>query len=161
MFVLFLVRLTFTAAIAHVIRDHCKCQIPCRCTAQAMAQNVFTKQKLYPEAVVCLLRQGRVRAGLAVARLRCTFSREDYKEILRTCPSIQLLHALVDREQVECPLSIGCVLLTLLEDNKFDLVLPFIQELQNMPSKGTNHKIIQFKHTDSQISCQNVKFNVL
>lgn len=106
----------------------------------AMAQNVFTRLKLYKEAVECLLKQGRVRAGLDLARQRCPFSREDYIHLLRMCPSLQFLHALVERDKkAERPLAVGCVIMTLMEENKFELALQFIQEMQNKPSKGERH----------------------
>ncbi|XP_053374865.1 clathrin heavy chain linker domain-containing protein 1-like isoform X2 [Mercenaria mercenaria] len=133
-------RLTFTEEMGHMIHNHCKCQIPCRCSAQAMAQNVFIKLKMYKEAIVCLLKQGRVRAGLDLARQRCDFTKEDYIDLLRSSPSIQLLHALVDRDnRGERPLSIGCVIMNLMEENKFELALPFIQEMQHKPSKDEPH----------------------
>lgn len=63
-------RLTFTPEMGYRIHDHCKCPVPCRCSAQAMAQNVFTHQKMYKDAVVCLLKQGRVKAGIDMAKTR-------------------------------------------------------------------------------------------
>lgn len=53
------------------------------------------------------------------------------------CPSIQLMQALVAADdQGSRPLPIGVVILTVLENNSFDLVLPFIQELQNKTADG-------------------------
>ncbi|XP_060559629.1 clathrin heavy chain linker domain-containing protein 1-like [Ruditapes philippinarum] len=133
-------RLTFSEEIGHLIKDHCKCKIPCRCSCQALAQNVFIKLKIYKEAIVCLLKQGRVKAGLDVVRQRCNFSREDYEELLRMSPSIQLLHTLVEVDNKgERHLPIGCAIMNLMEQNKFDLALPFIQEMQNKPSKDDPH----------------------
>ena len=35
-----------------------------------MAQNVFTQQKLYKDAAICLLKQGRVKAGIDMTKTR-------------------------------------------------------------------------------------------
>lgn len=60
-----------------------------------------------------------------------------YVEVLRMCPSLQLMHALVAADdQGSRPLPVGVVILTVLENNSFDLVLPFIQELQNKTADG-------------------------
>ncbi|WAR19798.1 CLHC1-like protein [Mya arenaria] len=109
-------RLTFTAEIGDTIRTNCQCKIPCRCSAQALAQNVFTQLKM------------------------CSFTRDDYTHLLKACPSLQLLHAFVQTDSREgegsvLPLPLGQVILTLIEESRFDLVLQFLQELQNMPSK--------------------------
>ncbi|XP_052766378.1 clathrin heavy chain linker domain-containing protein 1-like isoform X2 [Mya arenaria] len=133
-------RLTFTAEIGDTIRTNCQCKIPCRCSAQALAQNVFTQLKMYRDACVCLFRQGRIRAGIDLARIRCSFTRDDYTHLLKACPSLQLLHAFVQTDSREgegsvLPLPLGQVILTLIEESRFDLVLQFLQELQNMPSK--------------------------
>lgn len=68
---------------------------------------------------------------------RSPFTKEMYVEVLRMCPSIQLMQALVAADdQGSRPLPIGVVILTVLENNSFDLVLPFIQELQNKTADG-------------------------
>jgi hypothetical protein len=57
-------------------------------------------------------------------------------------PSIQLLHTLVEVDNKgERHLPIGCAIMNLMEQNKFDLALPFIQEMQNKPSKGKTFTI--------------------
>lgn len=128
-------RLTFTADIGKVVADHCKCSIPCRCTSQAMAQNVFIKLRLYKEAVVCLLKQGRIKAGLQLAQTKAPFTKEDYIRVLRQCPTIQLMHALVEgTSPSDRRLPIGRVIMTLIQEGKFEMALPFIQDQQNTPS---------------------------
>lgn len=128
-------RLNLSPAIGHTICDHCTCRIPCRCMCQAMAQNVFTSLRMFHEAVMCLLWQGRVKAGLELAKLRAPFTREDYLKVLRKCPSIQLVTALVEGDNPSARLlPIGLVIVTLIQEDKFDLALPFIQSLQNTPS---------------------------
>lgn len=128
-------RLNLTPAIGHTIRDHCTCRIPCRCTCQAMAQKVFTVLKMYQEAVICMLSQGRVKAGLELAKHKVPFTRDDYVRILRLCPSIQLVTALVEGDNPSSRLlPIGLAIMTLVQEDKFDLALPFIQSLQNVPS---------------------------
>ena len=58
-------------------------------------------------------------------------------ELLRECPSIQLLHVLVDkRGKSERHLPVGQIITTLVQEDQFDLVLPFIQDLQTVTSKG-------------------------
>ena len=102
-----------------------------------MAQNVFTKLKMFDRAVICLLAQGRVKAGLDLAKNRAPFSREDYVKALRECPSIQLVTALVDGDSPSSrTLPVGLVIMTLIQEDKFDLALPFIQALQSTPSQG-------------------------
>lgn len=102
-----------------------------------MAQNVYVKLKMYKEAVITMMKQGRVRAGLDLARQRCELTKEDYIEILRSCPSLQLMHALGDRDNDgKRYLPIGVIIMTMIADNKFDMVLPYIQEMQNKPCKG-------------------------
>lgn len=68
---------------------------------------------------------------------RLSFTADDYVELLRLCPSIQLLHVLVEkRGKVERPLPVGRIITTLIQEDQFDLVLPFIQDLQTVCSKG-------------------------
>ena len=121
----------------HTICDHCRCPVPCRCTCQAIGQNVFMALRMYQEAVVCLLRQGRIKAGLELAKHRAPFTREDYIRVLRRCPSIQLVTALVEGDSPgNRLLPVGLVIMTLVQEDKFDLALPFIQSLQNTALPG-------------------------
>ena len=94
---------------------------------------------MYHEAVVCLLRQGRIKAGLELAKNRAPFSREDYIRVLRRCPSIQLVTALVEGDNPSNRLlPVGLVIMTLVQEDKFDLALPFVQSLQNTPLPGND-----------------------
>ncbi|XP_022335234.1 clathrin heavy chain linker domain-containing protein 1-like isoform X2 [Crassostrea virginica] len=125
-------RLSSSRQIGDLISGHCACKVPCKCGCQALAQNVYTKLHLHHQAIICLLKQGRVHAGIQYAKHKSPFTKEMYVEVLRMCPSIQLMQALVAADdQGSRPLPIGVVILTVLENNSFDLVLPFIQELQN------------------------------
>lgn len=125
-------RLMLSRQIGDLISGHCGCKVPCKCGCQALAQNVYTKLHLHHQAIICLLKQGRVHAGIEYAKHKSPFTKEMYVEVLRMCPSLQLMHALVAADdQGSRPLPVGVVILTVLENNSFDLVLPFIQELQN------------------------------
>ncbi|XP_062620292.1 clathrin heavy chain linker domain-containing protein 1-like [Saccostrea cucullata] len=125
-------RLMLSHQIGDLISKHCSCKVPCKCGCQALAQNVYSKLHLHHQAIICLLKQGRVHAGIEYAKHKSPFTKEMYVEVLRMCPSLQLMQALVaEDDQGSRPLPIGVVILTVLENNSFDLVLPFIQELQN------------------------------
>ncbi|KAK3092772.1 hypothetical protein FSP39_007068 [Pinctada imbricata] len=128
-------RLSLTKNTGDLISKHCRCKVPCKCGCQALAQNIYAKLHLHNDAVVCLLKQGRVYAGLEYAKNKAPFSKDTYMEVLRTCPSLQLMQALAAEDDSGVrPLPIGTIILVLLENNQFELVLQFIQELQNTPS---------------------------
>ncbi|XP_069116425.1 clathrin heavy chain linker domain-containing protein 1-like isoform X2 [Argopecten irradians] len=128
-------RLTLTEELGERIGGHCKCKVPCRCGSQALAQNVFAKLQLHRQTVVCLLKQGRIHAGMDYARHKMPFTRDQFMSVLRVCPSVQLMHALVEEDgDGSRALPIGLVLLVVLEKNQYNLVLPFIQDLQKRPS---------------------------
>ncbi|XP_048734570.2 clathrin heavy chain linker domain-containing protein 1-like [Ostrea edulis] len=128
-------RLMLSGQIGDLISGHCSCKVPCKCGCQALAQNVYSKLHRHHQAIVCMLKQGRVHAGIDYAKNKSPFTKEMYVEVLRMCPSLQLMHALVaEDDQGSRPLPVGVVILTVLENNSFDLVLPFIQELQNTRS---------------------------
>ncbi|XP_021366978.1 clathrin heavy chain linker domain-containing protein 1-like isoform X2 [Mizuhopecten yessoensis] len=128
-------RLTLSQDLGDRISAHCKCNVPCRCGSQALAQNVFSKLQLHRQTVVCLLKQGRIHAGMDYAKHKMPFTRDQFMSVLRTCPSVQLMHALVEEDgEGSRALPIGVVLLVVLEKNQYNLVLPFIQDQQKQPS---------------------------
>ncbi|XP_033734726.1 clathrin heavy chain linker domain-containing protein 1-like isoform X1 [Pecten maximus] len=138
-------RLTLSEDLGDRISSHCKCNVPCRCGSQALAQNVFSKLQLHRQTVVCLLKQGRIHAGMDHARHKMPFTRDQFMSVLRICPSVQLMHALVEEDgEGSRALPIGLVLLVVLEKNQYNLVLPFIQDLQKRPSID-DPKINQFQ----------------
>ena len=99
---------------------------------------------------MCLLCQGRVKAGLDLAKHKAPFTREDYIKVLRQCPSVQLVTALVEGDSPSTRLlPIGLVIMTLVQEDKFDLALPVIQGLQNTPSTGELPYCIYLKCSDS------------
>lgn len=130
-------RLSLNHQIGDRISEHCKCQVPCKCSCQALAQNIYSKLHLYRQAVICILKQGRVHTGMEYAKHKYPLSKQEYLDLLRTCPSLQLMHSIVEEDgEGTRILPIGIVILVLLENNHFDLVIRFIQDLQNAPSSG-------------------------
>ena len=128
-------RLSLNHQIGDRISEHCKCQVPCKCSCQALAQNIYSKLHLYRQAVICILKQGRVHTGMEYAKHKYPLSKQEYLDLLRTCPSLQLMHSIVEEDgEGTRILPIGIVILVLLENNHFDLVIRFIQDLQNAPS---------------------------
>ena len=98
------------------------------------------------EVVVCMLKQGLVKNGLEYAKLKAPFTRDGFVELIKDCPSQALLKALVDgRKPSERSLPIGVMMKTLVEEDKFELTLPFIQELQNSPSLGKLYTVLLLK----------------
>lgn len=61
-------RLMLSRQIGDLISGHCGCKVPCKCGCQALAQNVYTKLHLHHQAIICLLKQGRVHAGIEYAK---------------------------------------------------------------------------------------------
>ncbi|KAK3591625.1 hypothetical protein CHS0354_013809 [Potamilus streckersoni] len=124
-------RLTLSSEIGHMITNHSH-----KPNCQALAQNIFMRLHQYRDAVVCYLRQGRVQAGIEFARNKAPFRHDDYIHVLRVCPSLQLLHVLVEGQPrgSSRPLPVGVVIQTLLQEDNFELALQFIQELQNTSS---------------------------
>ena len=130
-------RLTMSSELGDQLSGHCKCSVPCKCSCQALAQNVYSKMHMHRQAVMCLLKQGRVYAGINYARQLSPLTREDFVEVLRSCPSLQLMQALVEEDADGVRLlPIGLVIMTVLENNLYGMVLPFIQNLQKQPSIG-------------------------
>lgn len=130
-------RLSLNHQIGDRISNHCVCQVPCKCSCQALAQNIYSKLHLYRQAIFCMLKQGRVHTGMEYAKHKYPLSKQDYLSLLRTCPSLQLMHSLVeDNGEGARILPIGVVILVLLENSHFDLVIRFIQDLQNTPTSG-------------------------
>lgn len=128
-------RLSLNHQIGDRIVDHCNCQVPCKCSCQALAQNVYSKLHLYRQAVICMLKQGRVHTGMEYAKHKYPLSKQEYLELLRTCPSLPLMHSLVEEDSEGTRiLPLGVVILVLLENSHFDLVIRFMQDLQNTPS---------------------------
>ncbi|XP_052057904.1 clathrin heavy chain linker domain-containing protein 1-like [Mytilus californianus] len=128
-------RLSLNHQIGDRIVDHCNCQVPCKCSCQALAQNVYSKLHLYRQAVICMLKQGRVHTGMEYAKHKYPLSKQEYLELLRTCPSLPLMHSLVEEDgEGTRILPLGVVILVLLENSHFDLVIRFMQDLQNTPS---------------------------
>ncbi|XP_063429604.1 clathrin heavy chain linker domain-containing protein 1-like isoform X2 [Mytilus trossulus] len=128
-------RLSLNHQIGDRIVDHCNCQVPCKCSCQALAQNVYSKLHLYRQAVICMLKQGRVHTGMEYAKHKYPLSKQEYLELLRTCPSLPLMHSLVEEDgEGTRTLPLGVVILVLLENSHFDLVIRFMQDLQNTPS---------------------------
>jgi hypothetical protein len=77
------------------------------------------------------------------AKHKYPLSKQEYLDLLRTCPSLQLMHSIVEEDgEGTRILPIGIVILVLLENNHFDLVIRFIQDLQNAPSSGLSYVLL-------------------
>lgn len=61
-------RLMLSGQIGDLISGHCSCKVPCKCGCQALAQNVYSKLHRHHQAIVCMLKQGRVHAGIDYAK---------------------------------------------------------------------------------------------
>nr|KAG5711986.1 hypothetical protein BaRGS_026427 [Batillaria attramentaria] len=104
--------------MGQLIRDHCSCQVPCMCGCQALAQNIFMRQRLHPDVMLCLLRQGKVHMAVQYGRSKGSLSDEVLLNLVKQCPSVQLVDTLLDYEGgKDGPLLPAGVVLTALKDS--------------------------------------------
>ncbi|KAH9495526.1 hypothetical protein Btru_013499 [Bulinus truncatus] len=115
-------RLTLTHQMGLVISKHCHCQLPCICGCQSMAQSVFMKLKCHFDAVMAMLKQGKVQNALQYSRhWRCITS-DNVKDILRINDCPHFIHGLLAADNSKRkPLlhfTLGSILQCLMELNK-------------------------------------------
>ena len=92
-------RLTTSMEMGQLIQEHCSCKVPCMCGCQALAQNVFLRQRAHADAMLCLLRQGKVHMALHYAQARGALDRDVLLHLLKQCPSVQLVETLLTEEE--------------------------------------------------------------
>ena len=106
-----------------------------------------------------MLKQGLVKNGLEYARAKVPFDTDSFVQLIRECPSQMLLKALVEgKGPSERALPIGTVVRTLIEEDKFEMTIPFIQELQNTPSSGLNFMLYDNADNFSFLFLQQISF---
>ncbi len=96
------------------------------------------------DSVLCLLKQGRVHAGIQFSRNKGVLSTENLTAMLAACPSLQLVHALVEQvpfAQESGPLlPLGVVLRTLVNKGQTDLMARCLQDLKQGTLQGKFNK---------------------
>ncbi|XP_046338249.1 clathrin heavy chain linker domain-containing protein 1-like [Haliotis rufescens] len=127
-------RLTLSLDVGHHMANHCSCTIPCKCGCQALAQSVFMRLQAHRDSVLCLLKQGRVHAGIQFSRNKGVLSTENLMAMLTACPSLKLVHALVEHVPIDQEagplLPLGVVLRTLVNKGQTDLIARCLQDLK-------------------------------
>lgn len=106
-----LVRLTTSMEMGQLIRDHCSCKVPCMCGCQALAQNVFMRQRAHADALLCLLCQGKVHMAMQYAQFKGVLDHDVLLHLLKQCPSVQLVETLLNDEEPRPERSVGGTLL--------------------------------------------------
>ena len=129
-------RLTTSMEMGQLIQEHCSCKVPCMCGCQALAQNVFLRQRAHADAMLCLLRQGKVHMALHYAQARGALDRDVLLHLLKQCPSVQLVETLLTEEEPRAEgggsrtlLPMGVVLTTLCDIGQWDMGKGWLQRL--------------------------------
>ena len=129
-------RLTTSMEMGQLIQEHCSCKVPCMCGCQALAQNVFLRQRAHVDAMLCLLRQGKVHMALQYAQARGALDRDVLLHLLKQCPSVQLVETLLTEEEPRTEgggsrtlLPMGVVLTTLCDIGQWDMGKGWLQRL--------------------------------
>ncbi|KAL8601613.1 hypothetical protein ACOMHN_003879 [Nucella lapillus] len=124
-------KLTPSVEMGGLIRDHCTCQVPCMCGAQALAQHVFQRLRAHPDTMRCLLRQGKVQMALQYGRTKGALQGEVLLQLLQQCPSVQLVEALLRAPEGGSPplLPMGGVLVQLIEGGQWEVAKSWLQRL--------------------------------
>lgn len=126
--------------MGQIIRDHCSCKVPCMCGCQALAQNVFLRQRVHPEAMLCLLKQGKVHMAVQYGQSKGALEQDVLLNLLKQCPSVQLVEVVLKEEEsksssggggrgVRTLLPMGLVLTTLCDIGQWELGKGWLQRL--------------------------------
>ena len=117
--------------MAHVLADRCVCGTGCVCGYQALAQHVYQTKQAYVGVMLCLLRQGKVNCALEMGRIKNLLNEETLLYLLRTSPSVKLVHELlflrdVDQSEKRSLLPVGVALNLLLDINHHETVVDWL-----------------------------------
>ena len=103
----------------------------------ALAQQVYTEIEHHSLAVICMIKQGRLKQALEYAQQRGRMKEEHYAQVLREAPSLQLTQFLFRKNaRGNSILPLGAILGTLLTTNKFEFGITLLGSLQIKASQG-------------------------
>lgn len=126
--------MTCSPELADLIYGFCERRAQGNQSLLALAQRAYLRIDAFAPAVVCMLRQGRVRQAVEQAR-RSGLGYPDLAEILSQCPSLELAHSLLSGSHSLLPL--GVILDTLIQDRRDDMAVQLILDLHQATSHGT------------------------
>ncbi|XP_064599978.1 clathrin heavy chain linker domain-containing protein 1-like [Liolophura sinensis] len=142
-------RLTVSMEMANMIQNYCKCRTVCRCSCQALAQNIYTSLGEHMDVVICMLKQSRVQAALEYASKQACFTPMDYMRLLQACPSQQLAQTLVAPGRQLLPL--GTVIRVLLDTSYEETKgLQLLMDLHTNSADGSSKSLVDAVMADNQ-----------
>ena len=125
--------------VASVILQDCTCHGWCTCGRQNMAHTIFVRCGALKEASLCLLYQGRSNGFLQFTNAH-KFSKQDYRALLHSVPSVELGKCLImPPAPYQPPLAAVEVLLSLLNMKCFHIALTLLQEYTRSSTHVTIH----------------------
>uniref|UniRef100_A0A2C9K8R8 Translin-associated factor X-interacting protein 1 N-terminal domain-containing protein n=1 Tax=Biomphalaria glabrata TaxID=6526 RepID=A0A2C9K8R8_BIOGL len=134
-------RLTFSHKMGIIICDHCTCWLPCVCECQSMGQSIFVRLKEHYDAVLAMLRQGKVQNALQYARHWHCITSDKVNDVLKIndCPQliIGLLAADVLKRKLLLNITVGSILQGLMDLNKPELIATLIEAISG---QKTDHE---------------------
>ena len=139
-----LYRLTMTEEIGDKIYEYSKGKPSVTLkNCLSLAQKVYAEVECKAKAVICLVKQGRVKQAVDYAQ-KLKLNQRDYREVIKACPLPELIHDLYHthvRGRRLVPL--GAVLSSLLETDFFAIGMSLLVEA----SSKKQGKIILHKKT--------------
>ncbi len=128
----FYCRLTLTEPIGNMLYLYCDKRPQSTFLCLAMAQQVYVALKAYPQAVICMIRQGRMIQALDYARNRADFGMGQFVGVLKNWPTMALAELLIEQKV----LPLGVVVKTVWQTDCYDMGLQLVQQLYHKGKQG-------------------------
>ncbi|XP_051775646.1 clathrin heavy chain linker domain-containing protein 1-like isoform X2 [Erpetoichthys calabaricus] len=98
-------------------------------TCLTLAQEAYRCCKVNKKAVLCMCKRGRVYEAVRYIHQCKAFSQEDFLYLVQHCHSAEVLHSLTQKlDGKQAPMSLGCMVLSLMSENKWNCCLQLLKE---------------------------------
>ncbi|KAG2467418.1 CLHC1 protein, partial [Polypterus senegalus] len=98
-------------------------------TCLTLAQEAYRRCKVNKKAALCMCKRGRVYEAVRYIHQCMAFSQEDFLYLVQHCHSAEVLHILTQKlDGKQAPMSLGCMVLSLMSENKWNCCLQLLKE---------------------------------
>uniref|UniRef100_A0A8C4T281 Clathrin heavy chain linker domain containing 1 n=1 Tax=Erpetoichthys calabaricus TaxID=27687 RepID=A0A8C4T281_ERPCA len=97
-------------------------------TCLTLAQEAYRCCKVNKKAVLCMCKRGRVYEAVRYIH-QCKAFSQDFLYLVQHCHSAEVLHSLTQKlDGKQAPMSLGCMVLSLMSENKWNCCLQLLKE---------------------------------